>query len=247
MLPRRSRDLKLCPGDPDITLARGPKYVRIAKPGEGYAGWAESVLGGGLIGGTLMSRRLMIVCVVMGFLSGLIPDTLISRLLMISFLLIIFITSWIRGLPPARSFDGSASDRGAAGPGPGGSGRGAGGISRSHQRAIALLLLFCGSAWLIYEGIQGYVLVGTGMPASRGWPMHYLGIFFAALGILALCGVNIWKGGVLDPLNDPPAPAEPPRPVTPRPVQVEPAPVPVEPPQDDHQHDRHDAGADPGG
>jgi hypothetical protein len=70
-------------------------------------------------------------------------------------------------------------------------------MSRSQWRGIAFVFLFGFASYLIYIGLQGWVV-------NRLLPAHYLGFFLVAYGVAGLFGVNIWRGGPLDPRNDPP-------------------------------------------
>jgi hypothetical protein len=38
---------------------------------------------------------------------------------------------------------------------------------------------------------------------AYGIPAQYLGFFVMGMAVLAVCGVNVWYGGPLDPRNDP--------------------------------------------
>jgi hypothetical protein len=69
-------------------------------------------------------------------------------------------------------------------------------MTRQHKRAATLVFLFAVSAVLIYLGFQGWTVSSLGV--------HYLGYLLATLGVLGLGGVNIWRGGPLDPNDDDP-------------------------------------------
>lgn len=69
-------------------------------------------------------------------------------------------------------------------------------MRRSSQRLVAMLGMFLFAAWLIYEGRQGLVFTRSQMPVD------YAGYMIASFGVLGLCGVNIWRGGPLDPQRE---------------------------------------------
>jgi hypothetical protein len=69
----------------------------------------------------------------------------------------------------------------------------------------------------------GLIVLGTilGVMGFDGWyinhiPASLVGLILGVAGVLGLCGVNVWWGGVLDPRNDHPelpiAPVAPPQP-----------------------------------
>lgn len=70
-------------------------------------------------------------------------------------------------------------------------------MNRRTKRTLALLGMFSFAGWMIYEGFQGMIF------ASSEMPVHYAGYIVAVMGVLGMCGVNIWRGGPLDPRNDP--------------------------------------------
>ena len=69
-------------------------------------------------------------------------------------------------------------------------------MSRRSQRFVATLGMFLFAGWMIYAGRHGLVFVRSQLPVD------YAGYIVAAFGLLGLCGVNIWRGGPLDPQND---------------------------------------------
>ena len=69
-------------------------------------------------------------------------------------------------------------------------------MTRQAKRAFAIIGMFVFAGWMIYEGLNGLIF------ASSKMPVHYAGYIVAVMGVLGMCGVNIWRGGPLDPRND---------------------------------------------
>ncbi|MBI1785159.1 hypothetical protein HYR69_08440 [Candidatus Sumerlaeota bacterium] len=59
---------------------------------------------------------------------------------------------------------------------------------RRYKRHVILGLMFFNGLWLVFLG--------------NYWEVNYMGYGMCAVGMLGLCGVNIWKGGALDPRRD---------------------------------------------
>jgi len=66
---------------------------------------------------------------------------------------------------------------------------------RKQQRALFLVFLFASGLALVVIGFCGWSI--------NLIPAYYLGALLVIFGIVGLCGVNIWKGGPLDPAHDP--------------------------------------------
>ena len=66
---------------------------------------------------------------------------------------------------------------------------------RKQQRAMFLAFLFASGLALVVIGFYGWSIDLI--------PAYYLGALFVIFGIVGMCGVNIWKGGPLDPAHDP--------------------------------------------
>ncbi|QDT43661.1 hypothetical protein Pan241w_37630 [Gimesia alba] len=67
---------------------------------------------------------------------------------------------------------------------------------RRVWRRGSLIFFFGISVAFVYAGHQGVVI--------ELLPAHYLGYFFFVVTALGVAGVNIWRGGPLDPRMDPP-------------------------------------------
>jgi hypothetical protein len=65
-------------------------------------------------------------------------------------------------------------------------------MSRKLRRCFATLFMFAFAGWMIMLGNEGHVFTQSGMP------VHYVGFFVGFVGVLATCGVNVWRGGPLD-------------------------------------------------
>jgi hypothetical protein len=61
-------------------------------------------------------------------------------------------------------------------------------------------------AALAFFFIFGVILFGIGCDGRAIVDVRFAfaGAFFALMGVLGVCGVNVWRGGPLDPRNDPP-------------------------------------------
>jgi hypothetical protein len=68
--------------------------------------------------------------------------------------------------------------------------------SRRTTRLIGLIFFF---------GAGAFFLAG-GFDAGRIADMRFVtaGAFFLFIRMLGACGINVWRGGPLDPRNDPP-------------------------------------------
>ena len=71
---------------------------------------------------------------------------------------------------------------------------------RGQKRRLALVYLFAVAIGLVWFGFAGWTI--------NLLPAQYLGYLIAAFGVAALCGVNIWYNGPLDPRFDPPTPPD---------------------------------------
>jgi len=67
-------------------------------------------------------------------------------------------------------------------------------MTRRQKRAWILVCVFGAGAFFIWMGFDGWTI--------NALPAHYLGYIVMAVGIAALLGVNIWRGGPLDPRDD---------------------------------------------
>ena len=67
---------------------------------------------------------------------------------------------------------------------------------RQRQRKIASFFIVGLGVVLIFMGLDGWTVDSV--------PAYYVGAFFVIFRIVGMFGVNIWKGGILDPNNDPP-------------------------------------------
>jgi hypothetical protein len=68
-------------------------------------------------------------------------------------------------------------------------------MSRHRWRGFSLVVFLGIATWFIYLGLNGRVL-------ARVLPLQYLGYLLAGFVVAGLFGVNIWRGGPLDPMND---------------------------------------------
>jgi hypothetical protein len=66
---------------------------------------------------------------------------------------------------------------------------------RSSARSRVMLLATLGGCVLVILGFFGV--------EAHGLPAHYVGLILLCLVALAICGVNTWYGGPLDPRHDP--------------------------------------------
>ena len=78
---------------------------------------------------------------------------------------------------------------------------------RQKYRLMAqVALIAAGLVCVLF--MNGWVLTGRGMRSGPGIPMHWVGYAFIAYSALGFFGVNIFKGGPLDPARDPVEPDE---------------------------------------
>jgi hypothetical protein len=70
-------------------------------------------------------------------------------------------------------------------------------VKRSTQRHLSLAFLIAVGVVLIVLGFQGWVV-------DNFLAAQYLGYFLVGLAALGLFGVNVWRGGPLDPKLDEP-------------------------------------------
>ena len=75
-------------------------------------------------------------------------------------------------------------------------------MSRGALRVAACFGLLAVSVAFIFC-MPDYVLKASYTAPGEGIPVCYLGYFLAVLGILGLCGVNVFLGGPLDKRKDP--------------------------------------------
>jgi hypothetical protein len=68
-------------------------------------------------------------------------------------------------------------------------------MTRRQKRGVALAGVFAASGFFVWSGYAGMTVDSL--------PAHYLGYVVAAVGVAGTFGVNIWRGGPLDPRNDP--------------------------------------------
>ena len=75
-------------------------------------------------------------------------------------------------------------------------------MSRGALRVLASLFAI-GAGLVFVFCMPNYVwkVGGPGAPGG-GLPVPYLGYFIAAIGVLGLCGVNVFIGGPLDKRHD---------------------------------------------
>lgn len=64
---------------------------------------------------------------------------------------------------------------------------------RPQQRRLALAYLLCLGGWLVWAGDSWLI---------NQIPAKLIGYGIGLLGMTGLSGVNIWRGGPLDPNND---------------------------------------------
>lgn len=69
-------------------------------------------------------------------------------------------------------------------------------VKRERYRRISLFVVGAIAAWLTFEGQRGLDIGGV--------PAQYAGYGLFAFAMLGFAGVNVWRGGPLDPRNDPP-------------------------------------------
>jgi hypothetical protein len=72
-------------------------------------------------------------------------------------------------------------------------------MSRGAMRVLASL--FAIGTGLVFVFCMPNDVWKVGGPGG-GIPVPYLGYFFAAVGVLGLCGVNVFLGGPLDKRHD---------------------------------------------
>ena len=70
---------------------------------------------------------------------------------------------------------------------------------RQRQRNTFSIFIVGLGIVLIFMGLDGWTIDSI--------PAYYVGPFFIIFRIVGMFGVNIWKGGILDPDNDPPDPS----------------------------------------
>jgi len=66
---------------------------------------------------------------------------------------------------------------------------------RRRWRFGSLVFLFVAAGVLVWIGFEGWTV--------NFLPAQYVGYAIGGLGVLGLCGVNIWHGGPIDPRDDP--------------------------------------------
>jgi hypothetical protein len=68
--------------------------------------------------------------------------------------------------------------------------------NRRLERKLFPVVGLAGGLFMVERGFKGWIIDGI--------PMQYVGFFWLGFCVLALLGVNVWKGGPHDPQNDPP-------------------------------------------
>ena len=69
-------------------------------------------------------------------------------------------------------------------------------MSRREWRAVSIIILFGFAALLMWLGYRGWQMNGV--------PAQWVGYLILACGVAGQFGINIWKGGPLDPALDAP-------------------------------------------